>query len=210
MDPRIVDLKSTPFSGRRRTRQPIAEVRETVGRCSPCRRNERAKTLCEHLPWTTAKGGSKVGAGLGMLETLERHGIRTWPPVREDPVRDRAAAPVWTSASDPQPEIVAPRSELRLLCVEPVPDPEGRQLGNAFVDRHHKMGHRGGSRRRCGWRQGRDRRRRRVGVRRSSRPGRRRTCTWRRSLGAARRYRTMPEGERFAVRVAVRGVEASG
>ena len=105
MDPRIIDLKSTPFSGRRRTRPPIAEVRETVGRCSPCRRTERAKTLCEPLHGTTAKGGSRVGAGLGMLETLERHGIRTLPPVREDPVRDRAAAPVWTSASDPQPEI---------------------------------------------------------------------------------------------------------
>ncbi len=107
MDQRIIDLKSTPCSGRRRTRPPIAEVRETVGRCSPCRRTERAKTLCEPLHGTTAKGGSRVGAGLGMLETLERRGIRTRPP-------------------------------------------------------------------------------------------------------PARRYRTMPEGERFAVRAAVRGVEASG
>ncbi len=107
MDPRIIDLKSTPCSGRRRTRPPIAEVRETVGRCSHCSRNELAKTLCEHLHWTTAKGGSRVGAGLGMLEALERRGIRTRPP-------------------------------------------------------------------------------------------------------PARRYRTMPEGERFAVRAAVRGVEASG
>ncbi len=141
MDPRIVDLKSTPCSGRRRTRRQIAEVRETVGRFSHCSRNERAKTLCEHLHWTTAKGGSRVGAGLGMLETLERHGILTLPPVREDPVRDMAAAPVWTSASDPQPEIVAPRSELRPLRVEPVPDTEGRQLWNAFVDRHHYLGY---------------------------------------------------------------------
>ena len=141
MDQQIVDLKSTPCSGRRRTRQPIAEVRETVGRCSHCSRNELAKTLCEHLHWTTAKGGSRVGACLGMLETLERHGILTLPPVREDHVRDRAAAPVWTSASDPQPEIVAPRSELRPLRVEPVPDPEGRQLWNAFVDRHHYLGY---------------------------------------------------------------------
>ncbi len=82
MDQRIIDLKSTPCSGRRRTRPPIAEVRETVGRCSPCRRTERAKTLCEPLHGTTAKGGSRVGVGLGMLETLERHGILTLPPVR--------------------------------------------------------------------------------------------------------------------------------
>ena len=105
-------------------------------------RNELAKILCEPLHWTTAKGGYWVGACLGMLERLERQGILTLPPVREDPVRDLTSAPVRTSASDPQPEIVASRSELRPLRVEPVPDPAGRQLGNTFVDRHPHLGDR--------------------------------------------------------------------
>ncbi len=39
-----------PFSGRRLTRKQIANVQEIVERCSHCSRNERAKTLCEHLP----------------------------------------------------------------------------------------------------------------------------------------------------------------
>ena len=50
-------------------------------------------------------------------------------------------APAWTSASDPQPEIAAPLAALRPLRVAPVTDTEGRQLWNAFVDRHHYLGY---------------------------------------------------------------------
>ena len=105
-------------------------------------RSELAKTICEHLGWTTAKGGYRVGACLGMLETLESHGILTLPPKREDSVRDMTSAPAWTSASDPRPEIAAPLSDLRPLRAEPVAGAEGRQLWNAFVDRHHYLGYR--------------------------------------------------------------------
>ncbi len=112
-----------------------------MDRCSHGSRNERAKTLCEPFHRKTAKDGSKVGADLGMRETLERHGILTLPPVREDHVRDRASAPLRASASDPQPEIVAPRSELRSLRVEPVPDTGGRPPWNTFADRHPYLGY---------------------------------------------------------------------
>ena len=76
--------------------------------------------------------------------TLEGHGIPTLPPKREDSVRDMRDAdrPAWTSAPDPQPEIAAPLAELRPLKLEPVTDTEGRQLWNAFVDRHHYLGYR--------------------------------------------------------------------
>ena len=144
MDQRIIDLKSTTFSGRRVNRQQIADIQETVALLPNDSRNELAKTICEHLGWRTAKGTYKVGACLGMLETLESHGILKLPPRREDSVRDMKAvdAPAWTSASDPQPEIAAPLADLRPLRVEPVTDTEGRQLWNAFVDRHHYLGYR--------------------------------------------------------------------
>ncbi len=142
MDQRIIDLKSTTFSGRRLNRQQIADVQETVELLPDDSRNELAKTICEHLGWKTAKGACKVGACLGMLETLESHGILKLPPKREDSVRDMKAVdtPAWTSASDPQPEIAAPLSDLGPLRVEPVTDAEGRQLWNALVDRHHCLG----------------------------------------------------------------------
>lgn len=144
MDRRIIDLESTTFSGRRLNRQQIADIQETVELFPNDSRNELAKTICEHLRWTAAKGDYRVGACLAMLETLESHGILKLPPKREDNVRDMKAAdrPAWTSASDPRPEIAAPLSELRPLRVEPVTDAEGRQLWNAFVDRHHYLGYR--------------------------------------------------------------------
>ena len=142
MDQRIIALESSTFSGRRLNRQQIADIQETVALLPNDSRNELAKTICEHLRWTTAKGDYRVGACLGMLETLESHGILTLPPKREDHVRDMMSAPAWTSASDPQPAIVAPLSELRPLRVEPVTDSEGRQLWSALVDRHHYLGYR--------------------------------------------------------------------
>ena len=70
MDQRIIDLASTAFSGRRVNRRQIADIQETVALFAHDSRNELAKTLCEHLGWKTAKGAYRVGACLGMLETL--------------------------------------------------------------------------------------------------------------------------------------------
>ena len=144
MDQQIVDLKSTTFSGRRLTRRQIADIQETVEFLPNDSRNELAKTICEHLSWTTAKGDYKVGACLGMLETLESHDILKLPPKREEKVRAMKDAdrPVWTSASDPQPEIAVSLADLQPLTLEPVTDTEERQLWNAFVDRHHYLGYR--------------------------------------------------------------------
>ena len=144
MDRRIIALASTTFSGRRLNRRQIADIQATVALLRNDSRNELAKTICEHLGWKTAKGAYKVGACLGMLETLESHGILTLPAKRQGKVRDMrpVAMPAWTSASDPQPEIAAPLAALRPLGVEPVADAAGRELWNAFVDRHHYLGYR--------------------------------------------------------------------
>ncbi len=144
MDQRIINLASTTFSGRRVNRRQIADIQETVALFPHDSRNELAKTICEHLGWKTAKGAYRVGACLGMLETLESHGILTLLAKREKSVRAMKAidAPAWTSASDPQPEIAAPLAALRPLRLEPVTDTPGRQLWNALVDHHHSLGYR--------------------------------------------------------------------
>ena len=78
MDQRIVDLKSTTFSDRRLTQQQIADIQNTITLFPNDCRNELMKTICEHLGATTAKGDYKVGASLGMLETLESWGYHVW------------------------------------------------------------------------------------------------------------------------------------
>ena len=141
MDPRVADLKSTTFSGRRLTRRQIAEVQQTVTLLPLHSRNELAKTICEHLDWVTAKGDYRVGACMKFLEALGRLGILTLPPNRETKVRDMRSGPVWTAASDRQPELCVELCDLRPLRLEPVIDTEGRQPRNAFVDRHHYHGY---------------------------------------------------------------------
>ncbi len=66
MDPRITDLKSTTFSGRRVNRRQIADIQETVGLFLNDNRNELAKTIRQRLGWRTAKGSYRVGVCLGM------------------------------------------------------------------------------------------------------------------------------------------------
>ena len=141
MDPRIKELKTTTFSGRRLSRRQISEIQETVALLPGNNRGELCKTICEHLGWKSAKGSYKVGACMGMLEHLEKHGVLKLPPKRESMVRTGGGKPVWTSASDPQPEISAPLSELGPVRLEVVSDTEGRQLWNALVDRHHYLGY---------------------------------------------------------------------
>ena len=141
MDPRIEALKSTSFSGRRLTRQQIADIQETVTLLPNESRNELCKTICEHLNWVTAKGDYKIGACMRMLEHLERHGIVRLPPKRQTMARSATSGPVWTTETDEQPAIAVPLSDLQPLRLEPVLDTAGRQLWNGLVDRHHYLGY---------------------------------------------------------------------
>ena len=140
MDPRIIALQSTTFSGRRLTRRQIAEVQETVGQLANEIPNELRKIICGHLDGLTAKGDDTVGACMEMLEHLEQHGILRLQEKRQNMVRADSGKLVWSSASDPGPRISAPLTELQPLGPEVVTDAEGCQLWNAFVDRHHYPG----------------------------------------------------------------------
>ena len=86
MDPGIENLTSTTFFGRRLTRRQIADVQETVALLPALSRNELAKTICEHLSWTTPKAttGSRP---LRTLESLEELGILTLPAKRKHRIK---------------------------------------------------------------------------------------------------------------------------
>src|SRR3990172_12384863 len=72
-------LPGTTFSGRRFTRKQLARVQETVERFTKLSRTELARTLCEHLNWTTPKGKYKIESCLTLLEGLEAHGVGRLP-----------------------------------------------------------------------------------------------------------------------------------
>ena len=141
MDPRIKNLKSTTFFGRRFTRRQIAEIQQTVATFPALSRKELAQTICEHLRWRTPTGGNRVTAALHLLEQLERAGILTLPAKRTQNSRPGPRRPVpLTARTAPQPLIEAPLRELLPLRLQlAAPDETG--LWNEFVQRHHYLGY---------------------------------------------------------------------
>ena len=139
MDPRIKNLKSTTFFGRRFTRRQIAEIQQTVATFPALSRKELAQTICEHLRWRTPTGGNRVTAALHLLEQLERAGILTLPAKRTQNSRPGPRRPVpLTARTAPQPLIEAPLRELLPLRLQlAAPDETG--LWNEFVQRYHPL-----------------------------------------------------------------------
>ena len=125
-------LLSTTFSGRRFTRKQLARVQETVERFPKLSRTELARTLCEHLSWTTPNGKYKIESCLSLLEGLEAHGVVTLPTkqVKKAPQRR-----ILTFENDPpDPQIDDALSAVAPLRLEPVGGGEGRGGGKAELE----------------------------------------------------------------------------
>ena len=139
MDPGIENLKSTTFFGRRLTRRQIADVQETVALFPALSRNELAKTICEHLNWTTPKGDYRVSACLRMLESLEECGILSLPTKRNTASGPRRAIE-HTERSDPGPQITCGLADLEPLSLHLATETGEVAEWNELVDRHHWLG----------------------------------------------------------------------
>ena len=139
MDPRIKSLKSTTFYGRRLTRRQIADVEETVALSPALSRNELAKTVCEHLNWTTPKGGYRVAACMRMLESLAECGVLTLPAKRNTAPGPRTPI-AHTGRSNPKPEIACALAELEPLSLQSAMEERDSADWNELVDRHHGLG----------------------------------------------------------------------
>ena len=142
MDPRIENLKSTTFFGKRLTRRQIADIQETVALFPGLSRRELSNTICEHLGWFTPKGGYRVQSCLGMLEQLEALGILSLPETRVSMQRGSRKKPVWTHRSDPVPTIGDDLKRLTPLVLQVVTEKDAVEEWNELVERHHYLGSR--------------------------------------------------------------------
>ena len=141
IDPRIQDLPSTTFFGKRLTRRQIADVQEMVQACSGLSRTELALTICEHLHWQAGSGASRVRLATRLLEQLAEHGIVSLPAKRPRPRGpDRAVA--LTQRTAPQPPIAADLASLRPLRLDAVADRPGFAAWQEWVARYHPLGYR--------------------------------------------------------------------
>ena len=141
IDPRIQDLPSTTFFGKRLTRRQIADVQEMVQACSGLSRTELALTVCEHWHWQAGSGASRVRLATRLLEQLAEHGIVSLPAKRPRP-RGPDRAVVLTQRTAPQPPLAADLASLRPLRLDAVADRPGFAAWQEWVERYHPLGYR--------------------------------------------------------------------
>lgn len=138
----VETLLKTTFSGRRFTRNQLAQVQQTVQQFPNLSRSELAHTLCEHLNWKTPNGKNKVESCLTLLEKLEAQGVVNLPakPVRQLPQRRRVLV---LDQHAPAVPIDAALNTLMPIRLEAVgssgPD---REQWKASVQTYHYLGYR--------------------------------------------------------------------
>ncbi len=142
MDPRIENLKSTTFFGKRLTRRQIAEIQETVGRFPKLSRHELGQTICVHLGWQTPKGSNRIQLTLRVLEELEQLGILTLPALNPALGRGRQRPVEATERTAPQPALEERLAELAPLALQVAAEPEQVAEWNEWVERYHPLGYR--------------------------------------------------------------------
>jgi hypothetical protein len=139
MDKRIVQLKSTTFSGKRLTRKQIASIQETAHTYTALSRRELAHTICEHLPWHTPKGENKIQSCLNTLDNLEALGILTLPGKIESKKGGPQKKIKWTHQSEEQPAINGDLDQLTPISLQVVTEKAAISQWNETVDRHHYL-----------------------------------------------------------------------
>jgi hypothetical protein len=140
MDPKIENLKSTTFGGRIFKRHQIAAIQTLVKTCFGLSRNELAKTVCEHLNWTTPRGTYKIATCLNALEQMESLEIITLPKKREQ--KKKAPQKItWSNQTDEATPITTSLEDLMPIRLQIVTEKEAIAQWNEFVDRYHYLGY---------------------------------------------------------------------
>jgi len=124
------------------TREEVRLIRETVALFPDLARSEVAETVCEHLGWRSATGGSKLSACLKLLERLEGQGLITLPAKRGGERPRRVVRPAKTERTAPGAEVSGRLAEVGRVWLE-VPRRRGEEerLWNEYVDRYHYLGY---------------------------------------------------------------------
>jgi hypothetical protein len=133
-------LPTTTFSGRRFTRKQLEQVQETVARFPKLSRAELARTLCEHLNWTTPNGKCKTESCLTLLEALQAHGV-VQLPAKQVKATPRRRTPTFDGP--PDPPLVATLDSVAPIRLVPVGSSgEDRERWKAYLQTFHYLGYR--------------------------------------------------------------------
>lgn len=142
MAPKIKQLKSTTFGGRKFSRHQLEEIQASSIIFSKLSRRELAHTICEQYSWHTPRGTNSVKSCLNALEKMESLGLLQLPAKKQSMQRKGQKDIVWTTETEIEPSIHGPVKELMPISLQLVTEAKQINLWNEFVDRHHYLGYR--------------------------------------------------------------------
>jgi len=141
MDPKIQNLASTTFCGRRFRRQQLADIQKTVNTFPNLSRCELAQTICEHLNWVTPRGTNKLNTCLNLLDEMEALDIICLPAKIQQKKKTQKTIQ-WTDQSNESAPIDCSLDDIMPITLQIVTENEQNYKWNEFVDRYHYLGYR--------------------------------------------------------------------
>ena len=127
------------YCGRYFTAPEIELIRELIGAAPPMSRYRLSREVCERLNWRRVDGRLKDMSCRVALLRMHTDGLFTLPPPRNaKPVAFKEHPDIERAVLEPA---IAPHVDLFRLSVELVVKKRDSLLWNAYIERHHYLGH---------------------------------------------------------------------
>jgi hypothetical protein len=127
------------YCGRLFAAAEIAVIRELLALSPPLSRYRLSRTVCERLDWRRPDGALKDMSCRVALLRMQADALITLPPPRRlKPVTYRAHTDIEHAVREP---VIVPPIDLARLSVDLVIEKRDSLLWNAYIERHHYLGH---------------------------------------------------------------------
>ena len=125
--------------GRPFTLEEVELIRALLGATPPLNRAQLSRAVCERLGWRRPDGRLKEMSCRVALLRMQADGLITLPPPRN------AKPPPYLARPEIEQAVLAPQSvpavDLARLTIDPVGHKRESLLWNAYIQRHHYLGH---------------------------------------------------------------------
>lgn len=127
------------YCGRPFTLEELELIRALLGGISPLNRTQLSREVCERLGWRRPDGRLKDMSCRVALLRMQADGLITLPPPRNAKPPPYLARPQIEQAVLEPPSV--PAVDLARLTIEQVGHKRDSLLWNAYIQRHHYLGH---------------------------------------------------------------------
>ena len=127
------------YCGRVFSAADIEVIRELLALCPPLSRYRLSRAVCERLNWRRPDGALKDMSCRVALLRMQADALITLPPPRRlKPVAYQTHTDIEHAVREP---VIVPSIDLAHLSVDLVTDKRDSLLWNAYIERHHYLGH---------------------------------------------------------------------